>query len=211
MNIADFGDAIRRLNPDAYALYRATTRDELEQAAEALIDRGVARMEAARAECGALTERGLSTALKDQLGVLVPAEAEAHSNGHVDLKLHHPEQPAWTYLVECKIWDGGAWHKKGMVQLLGSATGREGRAMVLAFFKKELRMHHLLRRLRAELDAGEGPPVTAACSDHRLGPRAFESHHTHDSGGAVVLTHLGCDLSPRTVELAEGSGEGEAG
>ena len=195
MNATDFGAHIKRLSPEAYLLFCTTDRPDFERAAEALIDAKVATMQAGRAQYRQLDERGLCLVLKDLLGVLVPCEAEPHSNGHVDLRLKHPDQPAWAYLVEAKIWRGAGWHRSGLDQLLGYATGRAGRAMVLAFFRDHKRMLFLLKRLREELrEPNTHPRALEECAESPLGAHAFTSLHEHQTGAQLMVTHLGCDL-----------------
>lgn len=194
---------VQRINPFAAQLFRSDGLDAFLDAAERLIERVVRRMEASRGTYRKLSEPDLSNLMKDLLGELVPAAAEAHQNGHVDLTIFHPNGLDFRHITECKIWDGQEWHRAGMHQLLDYATGREGRTLCLAFFVKTKGMVAMLKRLRVELDAGGVPPVLRPCGDHPFLAGAFVSFHVHPSGAELGIVHLGCHLYEPTRPAAE--------
>ena len=95
----------------------------------------------------------ITDALEAPLGELraasIPATAEEHTNGHVDLTVRHPNGRPLRYLGECKIWDGVRYPEKGMGQLLEDySTGRDRRGCCMEFMKTADTAGKL-RRLRA--------------------------------------------------------------
>ncbi|MCA9544811.1 MAG: hypothetical protein KC613_10490 [Myxococcales bacterium] len=186
---------VQLLNPHARGLFVSGDRAAFLDAAERLIADVVLRMEESRATYRQLGERDLSKLMKELLGPLVPSDAEAHTNGHVDLTIRHPRGLGYKYLVECKIWNGNALHRDAMVQLLGYLTGQEGRAMCLAFFIDRQRMMRLLERLRGELATTNEPPAIGDPVDHPTIAGTFMTRHEHPSSGREIdIVHMGCDL-----------------
>ena len=199
---------VRSVNPFAEQLFSSGNRDGFLEAAERLVHRVVQRMESSRATFAGLSEPQLSNLMKELLGELVPAEAESHQNGHVDLIIRHPLGLGFNHITECKIWDGEAWHREGMLQLLNYATGREGRALCLAFFIKHKKMVALLAKLRVALDAGGEPPPIRPSEDHLVLAGAFVSWHEHPSGAELGVVHLGCHLWLESAKVAKGPANG---
>jgi hypothetical protein len=194
MSATDWLLHVRSVNPLAEQLYVSDSREAFLDACESLIERVVHRMEASRATYRKLGEVDLSKLIVELLGELVLSESEAHQNGHVDITIRHPRGKGYRHITECKIWDGGGWHRAGMLQLLGYATGREGRAMSLAFFIRHKRMVFLMERLRKQLEASNDPPLVGATEQHVLLEGAFVTRHTHASGAPLGIVHLGCHL-----------------
>lgn len=197
---------VRSINPLAERLFNSTSREAFLDAAEQLMERVVQRMEGSRSTYRKLDEPDLSKIIVELLGELVPCASEAHQNGHVDVTIRHPRGKGYTHITECKIWNGGRWHRGGMQQLLGYATGREGRAMSLAFFVRHKRMVFLLERLRKQLGSASDPPLLGPPEDHPYIAGAFVTRHEHTSGHSLGIVHLGCSL---WEDGAEDLGEGE--
>jgi hypothetical protein len=168
-------------------------------------------MEANRATCRKLDEPDLSHLLKELLGELVPAEAEAHQNGHVDVTISHPRGLGFKHITECKIWRGAAWHRQGMTQVLGYATGREERVMVLAFFIHHRGMVKLLAKLREQIEQGGEPGCVRPGQDHPQISGAYLTWHAHPSGSEMGIVHFGCHLWQEESDHCRGSGAAEAG
>lgn len=194
MSADDWLRHIRSINPYAEALYVSDSREAFLDAAERLIARVVHRMESSRSTYRKLGEIDLSQLITDLLGELVPATPETRQNGHVDVTISHPRCLEFKHLTECKIWDGPAWHQEGMTQLLGYATGREGRVLCLAFFIRHKGMVVLLNRLREQLGPEAAPPALGPAEDHPLLSGAFITRHQHSSGAELRIVHLGCHL-----------------
>jgi hypothetical protein len=184
---------LRRLNPYAEKLFLSQTREEFLDAAEHMIERQVQRMEQRRDTYRKLGEVDLSKLLVELLGDLVPAEAEADQNGHVDVLIKHPRGLGFRHLTECKIWNGVDWHR----------SGREGRTMCLAFFVRHRRMKFLLERLRRNLASAESPAMIGPSEDHPFLTYAFTTHHEHPSGALLGIVHAGCHLWQDGTEEAE--------
>lgn len=197
---------VQSVNPYAKELYLSNNREDFLDAAERLMQRVVERMEANRSTYRRLDEPALSHLITDLLGELVPSRPEARTNGHVDVTIWHPRNLGYHHLTECKIWNGATWHREGMNQVLGYATGREGRVMCLAFFVRHKRMEFLLRRLRTQLDSATDPAPIGPSEAHPFLNGAFVTLHAHASGTPLKLVHLGCYL---WEEGAENLGDGE--
>lgn len=190
-------DAMRRLDPGAYEACEATTHQAFAQAVETAIDAKLRVMEESRAQYRKTDdkqrERALSVKLAN-LPITVGAQPEGWSNGRADIKIRHIQERGFTYIIECKIWKGPAWHEQGMAQVLGYVLGRDRRHMVLEFFLVA-GMATRLGELRAALGAtGAAHPVLSQPIDHDVIPEAFVSEHAHASGTGVSLVHAGCDL-----------------
>lgn len=195
MSAKEWAAAVERAVPHFKRLFFSQSRDQFILACEHMIGDLVRRMEGRRSTYRQLGEADLSKMMVELLGEAVAA-AERDQNGHVDITIHHPRGLGFVYLTECKIWNGAKVHRDGMAQVMGYATGREGRVMVLAFFVTHKRMVYLLERLRDELDAGGLPTSIRASEVHPfLLNGAFVSHHEHGSGAALSITHLGCFLA----------------
>jgi hypothetical protein len=196
------------INPMPRALFESETVDEFLDAAEHLLGLVVGKMESSRATYRKLAEPDLSNLVVQLLGDLVPASAEAHTNGHVDVTIRHPRNLGYKHITECKIWNGERWHREGMHQLVHYATGTERRTMCLAFFVRHKRMAFLLARLRTGMGASSDPPVTGPVEDHPFLSAAFVSVHEHGSGRPLRIVHYGCHLWDDTVEDAGDKEEG---
>lgn len=190
-------------NPQAMSLFTSATREDFLDAAERCIEKVVGMMERSRATYRKLDERDLSKLVVELLGDLVPAEAEAHTNGHVDVSIRHPRGLLMRHITECKIWNGIEYHVGGMKQVLGYARGREGRVMVLEFFVRHKRMAFLMERLRGDLAThGEVPFIRPAVTHPSL-VGAFATAHEHPSGYELEIVHFGCHLWDEGVEEPE--------
>jgi hypothetical protein len=192
----------------AEQLFLSENRESFLDTAERLVHRVVQRMESSRSTFSGLSEPQLSNLMKELLGELVPAQAESHQNGHVDLTIWHPRGLGFNHITECKIWKGEAWHRKGMLQLLHYATGREGRTLCLAFFIKHKNMVTLLQKLRVALDSGGEPPPIRPSEDHLILAGAFVSWHEHRSGAELGVVHLGCHLWLESAKVPKGPADG---
>src|SRR4051812_2314142 len=129
MNSAlDLVEAIRRKAPEYLDLLTATSDVEFETALNALLERSILSLEANKKNFSTLDEVGLSAVLAAAISIPgLSVTQEAHSNGHVDLTIEADHcYPARTTLGEAKVYDGPAYHFKGLEQLLQRyTTGRE--------------------------------------------------------------------------------------
>lgn len=190
---------VEMMNPQAMSLFASATREEFLDAAERCLEKVVGVMERSRATYRKLDERDLSKLVVELLGDLVPSEAEAHTNGHVDVTIKHPRGLPLRHITECKVWNGTEYHVGGMKQVLGYATGREGRVMLLEFFVRHKRMAFLMNRLRSDLENdGEVKPLRPA-ADHPALSGAFSTSHEHPSGNELEIVHFGCHLWDESV------------
>ena len=125
--------------PEYFNLITAKSSTEFEAAFDALLEKAVLGLEQNRKKFESLDEDGLSGALALALSVPgLTVTRETHSNGHVDLTIEADHcTPTRRKLGEAKIYNGPAYHFKGLEQLLGRySTGREGRGLLIVYFRK---------------------------------------------------------------------------
>jgi hypothetical protein len=188
-------EMIKRKAPEYLDLLTASTDEEFERAFDALLERAVAQLEKNKTNFRALDEVGLSAALAAGLSMPgLSVSQEAHSNGHVDLTIEADHcTPARRKLGEAKIYDGPAYHVKGLEQLLGRyTTGREGRCLLIEYFRKR-DIAGLVKGLRAAMDSDLPLDQRGKTTDHSL-RWSFLSLHGHSCGDDVPVGHIGCNL-----------------
>src|SRR5262249_38209128 len=119
---------------------------------------------------------------------------EGHSNGHVDLIIEADHcMPMRRKLAEAKIYDGPAYHFKGLRQLLGRyTTGREGPGLLIVYVKKA-GIAELIKKLRNAMDTDLPLKQQRPTEDYAL-KWSFLSVHGHSSGEDVQVGHVGCNL-----------------
>lgn len=138
---------------------------------------------------------GLSAVLAGSLSIPgLSVTQESHSNGHVDISVDaYFCSPARTKLGEAKVYDGPKRHVEGLDQLLGRyTTGREGRGLLIEYFKKR-NIKGLVEKLREAMDTDLPLKQKGACQDHKL-KWSFITTHGHDSGEDLHVGHIGCNL-----------------
>jgi hypothetical protein len=177
------------------ALIDASTTEEFDNAFGQIMLEAVQGLERSSKRFHHLDEDALSDILALALqnsGLLVTREES--SNGHADFTFRSKySNPPRITLGEAKIYDGYAYHIKGLTQLLTRyTTGREARSLLLSYVKKP-KIKQLMEKLRQEMDSKLPCEQTAACTDH---PAAFSylSTHEHSSGQVMEVWHLGCNL-----------------
>ena len=124
---------------------------------------------------------------------------ETHSNGHVDLTIEADHcTPTRQKLGEAKIYDGPAYHFKGLEQLLGRySTGREGRGLLIIYFRKP-NITGLVQNLRKQMDISHPCKQQGNTADHVL-KWSFLSAHAHDCGDNLEVSHIGCNLCTKQL------------
>ena len=192
-NLAELMSWMEKNEPDYVDLITATTEDEFDAALIPLLQKTVDHMESNSKNFRNLDETGLSAAFKGSLegfGLLVTQET--NSNGHVDVTITgYLGSPQQKRLGEAKLYNGYAYHIKGLEQLLGYMTGRAGGYILNYVRKKDIAQ--LVRNLRQEMDNGRPSRQSSACSDYRL-KWSFCSHHNHTSGEQIKITHIGFNM-----------------
>lgn len=195
----DLVELLRRKSPEYLDLVTAETDQQFEKAFDALLERVLHGLEANKKNFEPLDEVGLSGVLV--LGLNMPgltATQEAHSNGHVDITIVADHcVPARKKLAEAKIWNGSAYHLKGLKQLLDRySTGRETRGLVISYCRSK-DIKGLFEKLRKTMD--DERPCSQSCGtmDHIL-KWSFLSVHLHSSGEQVEVSHIGCNLCPES-------------
>src|SRR5579864_9010839 len=153
--VLDLAERLERRAPEYLDLFTAQTDPEFEKAFDTLLEKAVAGLEKNKRNFESLDEVGLSAVLALALNVPgLTVSQETHSNGHVDLTIEAQFcTPMRTKLGEAKIYNGPAYHVKGMGQLLGRyTTGREGRGLLIVYVKKA-GIADLVKKLREKLDS----------------------------------------------------------
>jgi hypothetical protein len=119
---------------------------------------------------------------------------EKNSNGHVDLTIEADHcVPARTKLGEAKIYDGPAYHIKGVGQLLKRyATGRESAGLLLNYVQKP-DILSIVTKLRQRMDKDLPHCQTGPSTSSGL-HWSFVTSHAHSSGENLNVYHVGCNL-----------------
>lgn len=192
--LGEFFGWLESQNPYVIQLWASETEDEFFDAAEHALEHTVSTMEAGARFYGKTNERALSKQLSDLLSAAsIPTCAERCWNGHVDVTISHPVGERFTFLGECKIYDGFERHCKGCDQLLNRySTGRNGRVFCLEFCKHR-GMYDKLGKIRIRMD-DERPLGQISSSKGHFISGAFITSHKHWSRATVAILHLGCNL-----------------
>jgi hypothetical protein len=190
-----FCEILKQKAPEIFNLITAKSTAEFEAAFDALLDKAVSGLEQNKKKFESLDEDGLSSALALALSMPgLTVTRETHSNGHVDLTIEADHcTPARRKLGEAKIYDGPAYHLKGIEQLLGRyTTGREGRGLMIVYFRKP-NIAGLVQGLRKQMDADLPCKQQGITADHSL-KWSFLTAHAHSSGENLEVSHIGCNL-----------------
>ena len=185
----------RQKTPEYYDLISAKTDADFEKAFDAFLERAVSQLETNKKNFQTLDENGLSAVLTMALSVPgLSATRETNSNGHVDITIVADHcMPMRKKLGEAKIYDGPEYHVKGLQQLLGRyTTGREGRGMLIVYFRKQ-NIAGLVKKLREKMDTDLPSSQQGPTSDHLI-KWSFLSKHTHSCGENLEVGHIGCNL-----------------
>lgn len=188
-------ERIKQKAPEYLNLLTAKTETEFEQALEPLLEKAVSHLEQNKKNYENLNEVTLSGIFASALSVPgLSVTQETHSNGHVDLTIEADHcTPARRKLGEAKVYDGPAYHFKGLEQLLNRyTTGREGRGILLVYFRKK-NIAGLVSGLREKMDTDYPCHQQGNTADHIL-KWSFLTTHAHSCGESLQVSHIGCNL-----------------
>jgi hypothetical protein len=188
-------ELMRQKAPEYFNLLSAKSEPEFEKAFVVLLEKAVSRLEQNKINFASLDEVGLSGVLAASISMPgLSVIQEAHSNGHVDLTIEVEHCiPARRKLGEAKIYDGPAYHFKGLEQLLHRyTTGREGRGLLISYVRKQ-NIAGLVKTLRQKMDADYPCQQQGKTIDHFL-KWSFLSTHAHSCGDNLEVGHIGCNL-----------------
>jgi hypothetical protein len=188
-------ELIKQKAPEFLNLMTAQSEAEFEKAFEPLLEKAVSRLEQNKKNYATLDEVALSGILAAALSIPgLSVTQEAHSNGHVDLTIEADHcMPARRKLAEAKIYDGAAYHVKGLEQLLNRySTGREGRGLLIVYFRKQ-NIAGLIKGLREKMDVDHPCQQQGQTADHPL-KWSFVTSHAHSCGENLEVSHVGCNL-----------------
>lgn len=196
-NAATYMAMIERMAPEYLDLLTARTSEEFDAAFDALLSKAVTRLEANKTHYLKLTEEGLSSILAASLSIPgFTVTQETNSNGHVDLTFEGTNcLPMRRKLGEAKIYDGPAYHLKGLRQLLDRyTTGREESGLLVVYFRKH-NIAGLVTKIRTQMDADLPCEQQGMTTDHPRIPKwCFLSTHKLTSGDNHQVGHIGCNL-----------------
>lgn len=187
--------------PEYYDLISAKTDEDFEKAFDAFLERAVSQLETNKKDFQDLDENGLSAVLVIALSAVgFSATRETNSNGHVDITIMADHcMPMRKKLGEAKIYDGPEYHFKGLQQLLGRyTTGREGRGMLVVYFRKR-NIAGLVKKLREKMDTDLPFSQQGPTTDHLI-KWSFISKHMHSCGENLEVGHIGCNLFIESTE-----------
>jgi hypothetical protein len=191
-----FVEAAKQKAPAYLNLMTAKSDVEFELAFESLLEKAVSGLEQSKKVFEPLGEEGLSSVLALALNIpgCLTVTRETHSNGHVDLTIEAEHcTPARRKLGEAKIYDGPAYHFKGLEQLLGRySTGREGRGLLIVYVRKQ-DIAGLMKKLREKMDIDLPCQQQGKTADHIL-KWSFLTTHAHSCGENLEVSHIGCNL-----------------
>ncbi len=189
-------DRIMSMNEGPIALITAQTDEEFERAFNKWLDRAVQDIQAKKKELNSLGEDGLSSVLAMALSSypLVTVTRETSSSGHVDLTIEVGLGSRLRRMLgEAKIYNGYAYHRKGLQQLLGRyTTGGEGRGLLIEYVRKP-DVKGVMVRLRQEMDKNLPCDQKGSATDHFI-KWSFTSIHGHSSGEDLGVDHIGCNM-----------------
>lgn len=188
-------EMLKQKAPEYFNLVTSKSTSEFESAFDTLLGKAVSGLEQNKKKFESLDEDGLSGALALALSMPgLTVTRETNSNGHVDLTIEADHcSPARRKLGEAKIYNGPAYHFKGLEQLLGRyTTGREGRGLIIVYVRKP-DISGLMKTLRQKMDSDLPFKQQGNTADHGL-KWSFLSAHTHACGDNLEVSHIGCNL-----------------
>ena len=191
----DLIELIQRKAPEYLDLLTSESEDAFDEAFDALLEKAVIHLESNKRNYANLDEVALSSILAAHMTIPgLTVSQEKHSNGHVDLIFEADHcTPARRKLGEAKIYGGPVYHLKGLSQLLDRyTTGREGRGLLIVYFKKQS-VSQLVQKLREHMDQNLPLDQQGATAGHTL-KWSFLSVHAHSCGENLQVGHVGCNL-----------------
>lgn len=188
-------EILKRKAPEYLDLLTATTDEEFATAFDAVLGKAIAHLEKNKLNFSRLGEVGLTGALAGTLSIPgLTVTQETNSNGHVDLTVEADHcNPQRTILGEAKIYDGPAYHLKGLAQLVARySTGRERRGLLICYVR-QANIVGLSKDLRIRMDDELPVCQTGPTKDHQL-RWSFTSDHKHTCGDDIETCHIMCNL-----------------
>ncbi len=195
ISAAELVERLKRKAPEYLDLVTAETDDDFEKAFTGIIDVAMRYLEQNSKNFVDLKEDGLSAALAGRITIPgLTVSQEKNSNGHVDITIEADHcTPARVKLGEAKIYDGPAYHIKGISQLLGRyTTGRESAGFLLIYVR-EANIKQKIEDLEGALNEKRPENQVGKCKKHTL-QWSLQTKHRHSSGEVLDLSHLGCNL-----------------
>jgi hypothetical protein len=196
-SLREMVDQIRMRYPglEPLRLIISQTDAEFDDALEGLFEQAVDYLEKNANHLNKLDEEAISSFLIAFLNMPgVKVSQETHSRGHVDITIEAViTSPLRRRLGEAKIYNGPAYHVKGLEQLINRyTTGREGSGIVVEYIKDQ-GIAGLVKKIREHLDQIMPCTQNGISQDHWI-KWAFITHHIHSSGEKFRVLHINCNL-----------------
>lgn len=198
------------LDPSLRALFDPnSTEVEFDDALEIKIAAAIRWLEENANALSPNGEDSLSTTLAGKISIegLVDVTRETNSRGHVDITIK-VITISRKRLGEAKIYDGYAYHEKGLQQLVDRySTGRERSGYMFCYVKVS-DIKGKMAKLQANCDACKPCRQNTASVKHKE-KWAFETRHTHASGEELRVVHFGVNLHVATGQAGCGKDSGK--
>jgi len=197
-------------DPPLGVLFNPNSTDvELDEALELKITAVIRWLEEHANDLGPNSEDSISTTLTGKLSIdgIIDVTRETNNRGHVDITIKLVQSPR-KRLGEAKIYDGYAYHEKGLQQLVERySTGRERSGYMFCYVKAP-DIKGKMEKLQADCDACKPFRQNTASVKHKE-KWAFETRHAHASGEDLRVIHFGINLHVPTGRAARGKDSGE--
>lgn len=170
------------------------TEEEFNEAIESRIEAAVRWLEENAKRLSDAKEEGLSTTLAGRIEMPgIEVSVEENSNGHVDITIKVSFSLAVRKrLGEAKIYNGYAYHVKGLEQLLGYCTGREHTGYVFVYFQvpaSDTKFEQIKTSMNHHLPCQQ----TRESTSHKA-YRTFCTEHKHSCDALIRVVHFGINL-----------------
>lgn len=193
-SLIDVVEKIRRKAPYFVDLMTASDEEAFNRALECHLDHCIRRLEADAKVMSNPGEEGFSAYLAASLTYPgLAATRETYTNGHVDITITaEHSSPLRQVLAEAKIWDGPAYHVKGLEQLLRRySTGRDSGGLVITYVTQRdiaTKVADLCTYLNQK------KPCDQQGDANRLAYKwSLCSVHKHSSGELIRVGHFACN------------------
>lgn len=194
-SLEDYVQRLQKKDKRLLDFITAETPEEFDQAFDWLLEKAVTHIEQNKIYYQASAEDAISSVFVARISAVGVIVAEQqYSNGHVDITIEAQcDKATWRKLGEAKIYDGPAYHMKGLKQLLGRyTTGRECCGLMIEYVRLA-NVAGLIKKIRDEMDEKCPMAQLGATKDYPL-KWSFLSTHMHSSGEALDVAHVACNL-----------------
>lgn len=172
----------------------SSTDAEFDDALEKHISESIRWLEDNANDLHGNNENSLSTTFAGQMSIkhLLDVTREENSRGHVDLTIK-VISTSRKRLGEAKIYEGYAYHAKGIKQLVDRySTGRERSGYMFCYVTAP-DIKNKMNKLQADCDSKKPCDQVGMGKAHSV-KWSFETVHSHKSGEQLRVVHFGVNL-----------------